>query len=227
MVSGQLHAPAALPPRKSPPSTHWIGDWVGPRTILDAVVKRKIPSPRWESNPGTPIVQFVAQRYTNWAFRPLTLIYIVFKYIPKRCLGKRLRTLRSYSGVAGPGRAIQRSLRPQQASRPASSAARYRILCICESGSTSWSALSYYSTHGHSVSHEFLLKTLLTKNRALAYANEYRPLEVAIFGNWNVDIRSWNGFPLHELEIQFTYHLIIYLHKSKLCLHCYWRSKLD
>jgi hypothetical protein len=50
-VSGQLHAPAALPPRKEP----------------DAVVKRKIPSPRRESNPRTPIVQPVAQRRTDWA----------------------------------------------------------------------------------------------------------------------------------------------------------------
>jgi hypothetical protein len=30
---------------------------VGLRAILDAVVKRKIPSPRRESNPRTPIVQ--------------------------------------------------------------------------------------------------------------------------------------------------------------------------
>jgi len=25
------------------PGTHWIGGWVGPRGVLDAVVKRKIP----------------------------------------------------------------------------------------------------------------------------------------------------------------------------------------
>jgi hypothetical protein len=37
---------------------------VGPRAVLDAVVKRKIPSPRRESNPRTPIIQPVAQRYT-------------------------------------------------------------------------------------------------------------------------------------------------------------------
>jgi hypothetical protein len=30
---------------------------VGPRAILDAVVERKIPSPRRESNPRTPIFQ--------------------------------------------------------------------------------------------------------------------------------------------------------------------------
>jgi hypothetical protein len=41
--------------------------WVGPRAVLDAVVKRKIPSTRLESNPRTPIVQPIAQRYTDWA----------------------------------------------------------------------------------------------------------------------------------------------------------------
>jgi hypothetical protein len=47
------------------PITHWIGGWVGSRAILDAVVKRKIPSPRRESNPRTRIIQPVAQRYTD------------------------------------------------------------------------------------------------------------------------------------------------------------------
>jgi hypothetical protein len=36
---------------------------VGRRAVLDAVVKRKIPSPRRESNPRTPIVQPVAQHF--------------------------------------------------------------------------------------------------------------------------------------------------------------------
>jgi len=45
------------PQGKSP----WYSlDRVGPRAILDAVVKRKIPSPRRESNPRVPIVQAVA-----------------------------------------------------------------------------------------------------------------------------------------------------------------------
>jgi hypothetical protein len=64
-VRGQLHASAALPPRKESLVPHWIGDGVGPRTVLDAMVKRKIPSPRRESNPRTPIVQPIAQRYTE------------------------------------------------------------------------------------------------------------------------------------------------------------------
>jgi hypothetical protein len=63
-VSGQLHEQAALPPAKAP-DTHWIGGWVGPRAVLEVVVKRKIPSPRQESNPRTPIVQLVAHRYTD------------------------------------------------------------------------------------------------------------------------------------------------------------------
>jgi hypothetical protein len=36
-----------------------------PRDVLDAVVKRKIPSLRRESNPRIPIIQPVAQRYTD------------------------------------------------------------------------------------------------------------------------------------------------------------------
>jgi hypothetical protein len=42
------------------PGTHWIGGWVGPRAVLDAMVKRKVPSPCRESNPRTPIFQPVA-----------------------------------------------------------------------------------------------------------------------------------------------------------------------
>jgi hypothetical protein len=64
-VSGQFHAPPALPPGRDS-GTHWIGGWVGPRAVLDAVVKRKIPSPRRESNPRTPIVQPVAQRWLSY-----------------------------------------------------------------------------------------------------------------------------------------------------------------
>jgi hypothetical protein len=45
------------------PGTHWLGGWVGPRTDLDVVAKRKIPSPCRDSNP--PIIQPIAQRYTT------------------------------------------------------------------------------------------------------------------------------------------------------------------
>jgi hypothetical protein len=59
--------PGRFTPKKRAPGTYWVGGWVGPRTVLGAVGKRKIPSPRRESNPRTPIVQLVAQRYTDWA----------------------------------------------------------------------------------------------------------------------------------------------------------------
>jgi hypothetical protein len=39
-VSGQLHAPAALPPGKSS-GTHFIGGWVDPRASLEDLEKRK------------------------------------------------------------------------------------------------------------------------------------------------------------------------------------------
>jgi hypothetical protein len=59
-VSGQLHAPAALLPRERALGTHCIGGRMGPRAVMDVVVKRKIPSPRQESNPRTLFVQPVA-----------------------------------------------------------------------------------------------------------------------------------------------------------------------
>jgi hypothetical protein len=37
--------PSRFTPRERAPCTHWIGSWVGPRAVLDAVVKRKIPIP--------------------------------------------------------------------------------------------------------------------------------------------------------------------------------------
>jgi hypothetical protein len=40
--------------------THWIGGWVGPRASMDAVAKRKIPSPFQESNPSCPARSLVA-----------------------------------------------------------------------------------------------------------------------------------------------------------------------
>jgi hypothetical protein len=37
--------PGRFTPRERAPGTLWIGGLVGPRAVLDAVVKRKIPSP--------------------------------------------------------------------------------------------------------------------------------------------------------------------------------------
>jgi hypothetical protein len=48
--------PGSFTTRERASGTHWIGGWVGSSAVLDAVVKRKIPSPRRESKPRTPIV---------------------------------------------------------------------------------------------------------------------------------------------------------------------------
>jgi hypothetical protein len=72
--------PGRFTPRERAPGTYWIGDWLGPRAVLDAVVKRKIPSTRRESNPRTPIVQLVAQRCTAELPQLLMAVYdILFK----------------------------------------------------------------------------------------------------------------------------------------------------
>jgi hypothetical protein len=57
--------PGRFTPRERAPGTHSIGGWVGPRAVLNAMVKREIPSPCRKSNPRTPIVQPIAQRYTD------------------------------------------------------------------------------------------------------------------------------------------------------------------
>jgi hypothetical protein len=66
--------PGRFTPRERAPGTHCTEGWVGLRAILDGVVKRKIPSPRRESNSRTPIVQSVAQRYTDWAITALNSV---------------------------------------------------------------------------------------------------------------------------------------------------------
>jgi hypothetical protein len=66
-VSGQLHAPAGLTAGKEPlyPLDRRVG---GPqsRSGRSGEEKNSQPPSR-ESNPRTPIVQPVAQRYTDWA----------------------------------------------------------------------------------------------------------------------------------------------------------------
>jgi len=42
-VSGQFHAPIALPSVIRAPGTHWTEGWVGLRAGLDMVANRKFP----------------------------------------------------------------------------------------------------------------------------------------------------------------------------------------
>jgi hypothetical protein len=70
-VSGQLYGPAALPPRKEPllPIGYEAG-WV-PEPFWMRWWREKFSSPRQVSKPRTPIVQSVAQIYTDWAIMAL------------------------------------------------------------------------------------------------------------------------------------------------------------
>jgi hypothetical protein len=45
-VEWSASRPSRFTPRERAPGTRWRGGWVSPRAVLDAVVKRKIPSPR-------------------------------------------------------------------------------------------------------------------------------------------------------------------------------------
>jgi hypothetical protein len=68
-VSGQLHDQI-----KSPwyPLDRRLG---GRQNRSGRDGEEKIPSPRQESKPRTPIVQAVAQRYTNWAITTVNKLY--------------------------------------------------------------------------------------------------------------------------------------------------------
>jgi hypothetical protein len=64
-VSGQLHAPAALPPERAP-GTHWIGGGVDLRASLEDVENRIFFTlPGLELLPL--VVQLIASRYTDYA----------------------------------------------------------------------------------------------------------------------------------------------------------------
>jgi hypothetical protein len=67
--------------REIAPGIHWIGSWVGPRAVLDEVVKRKIPSLRRESNPSIPNVQPVYLKVSHDRFLSHPFQFIIHNYL--------------------------------------------------------------------------------------------------------------------------------------------------
>jgi hypothetical protein len=67
-VSGQLHAPAALPPGRSP-RYPFVGGWVDPRAGLDDMEKWQFFTLPGLELPLPLVVQLVASRYTDWAIK--------------------------------------------------------------------------------------------------------------------------------------------------------------
>jgi hypothetical protein len=63
-MSGQLHAPAALPWKRAP-STHFIGGWVDPGAGLDDMEKWKFLTLPGLELPALLVVQPVASRGRN------------------------------------------------------------------------------------------------------------------------------------------------------------------
>jgi hypothetical protein len=92
--------PGRFIPRERVPRTHWPGGCAGLRAGMDKVVKRKIPSPRWESNPDYPARNLVAiptelsrllidQRlFSKFLFQqhPLCIYYVYWFLRFKHCL---------------------------------------------------------------------------------------------------------------------------------------------
>jgi hypothetical protein len=74
---------------------------VEPRAILEAVVKRKILSPRRKSNPRTPIVQPGAQRYTWEIYSSESVIAEkkYYSYIEERIRGPHSFLSNGYHGL--------------------------------------------------------------------------------------------------------------------------------
>lgn len=50
--------------KKEPPSTYWIGSWLGPRVNLDVLDITKSPCPCQESNPKHPVSSLVNIPYS-------------------------------------------------------------------------------------------------------------------------------------------------------------------
>jgi hypothetical protein len=81
-VSGQLHAPAALPPGKEPPGVHRIEGCLGLRGSLDDMEKWKFLPP-----PGLDL-QPVANGYTDCAISALSWYREVGLYTNAQHSGK-------------------------------------------------------------------------------------------------------------------------------------------
>jgi hypothetical protein len=64
-MSGQLHAPATVIPRKEPPGTHWIGGWVGPTASLNDMEKCK-----FSTLPVLELLPLDGPAGSQWLYQP-------------------------------------------------------------------------------------------------------------------------------------------------------------
>jgi hypothetical protein len=124
--------PSRFTPRERAPGTHWIGGWVGPRAVLDAVVKRTIPSLRRESNPRTPIVQRIVrnrksrQKITEQIF---SVQFLSFVSVLK-CFCSLIFILYLFSLYEGVSKSIRTGLLEQELQMVQLSATRCTCIAI-------------------------------------------------------------------------------------------------
>jgi hypothetical protein len=80
LVGGEWSAsrPCRFTPGERAPGTHWIGGWVGLRSGLDAVEKRKF-LPYRDSNSDPSVIQPVASRYTDCATLAPGMVLVTHK----------------------------------------------------------------------------------------------------------------------------------------------------
>jgi hypothetical protein len=75
--------PSRFTPREGVPATRWIGGWLGSRASLDMVSKRKIPSPRRESNSDHPTCSqsLYRQSHPDTIARPTLFFYCTYHIV--------------------------------------------------------------------------------------------------------------------------------------------------
>jgi hypothetical protein len=100
-VSGQLHAPAALPPGKSPqyPLYRTLG---GPQSQSGRCEEEKILEPTGTRTLDPSVVQPVASRYTNYAILAPVSTYIYIKIILNRSSSTIHQLVRKYLSERNP-----------------------------------------------------------------------------------------------------------------------------
>jgi hypothetical protein len=143
-------------PRERAPGTYLIGGWVGPRTVLDAVVKRKNPSPRRQSNPRTPIVQPVAQRYTDWAITTPRFFLYPSKFTVLLCSWKgSLNKLRKSQLISrdlyGPGKMGRTGLSRLQSLQPLTVKSKHNTSKCTIFKKQNWFSSSIFSSWDNSI----------------------------------------------------------------------------
>jgi len=78
-VSGQFHAPAAFTLGGKTPGTHWVGGWLVPEPV-----KREVPCPYRESNPGRPARGLITMHWLRYPGSSRNIIFTIYyiRYLP-------------------------------------------------------------------------------------------------------------------------------------------------